>query len=122
MALSGHILWSFVILSGHMPCASSECSEVAGASIHRAAERNCPKRLGCAYNVSLQATETVLFGPFWPPYTGKIYARSVAHTSFRTVSLGNLVNSGVCLLLARLVAKELYEDLYEPLASRPLRS
>src|SRR5215204_5306177 len=88
MALSGHILWSFVILSGHMPCASSECSEVAGASIHRAAERNCPKRLGCAYNVALQATETVLFGPFWPPYTGKIYGRSVAHTPCRTVSEG----------------------------------
>jgi hypothetical protein len=34
------------------------------------------------HNVALQATETVLFAPFWPPYTGKICGRSVAHTLF----------------------------------------
>ncbi len=39
MALSGHILRSFVVLSGHMPCAHSDCSEVAVASIHPAAKK-----------------------------------------------------------------------------------
>src|ERR671920_2451100 len=58
------------------------------ASIHRAAERNCPKSLGRSCNVALRDTEMVLFGPFWPLYTGQIYGRSVAPTPFRTVSLG----------------------------------
>ena len=56
------------------------------AQFSKSSVRNFPKSLGRAYNVALQATETVLFGPFWPPYTGKIYGRSVAHTPFRTVS------------------------------------
>ena len=45
--------------------------------------RNCPKSLGRTYNVALRATQTVLFGSFWPPYTLPIYDRSVAHTLFR---------------------------------------
>ena len=36
--------------------------------------------------VALQATETVLFGPFWPPYTSQIHARGLAPTPFQTVS------------------------------------
>src|SRR5215212_5702002 len=31
---------------------------------------------------ALGATETMLFGPFWPPYTGHIHAQSVASTLF----------------------------------------
>ena len=35
--------------------------------------RDCPKSLGGACNVALRATETVLFGSFWPPCTGQIH-------------------------------------------------
>jgi hypothetical protein len=56
--------------------------------IHQVAERNCPKSLGRAYNVALRATETVLFGSFWTPYSRQVYDRSVAYTPFRTVSDG----------------------------------
>ena len=52
------------------------------AQFPKSSVRNCPKSLGRAYNVALRATETVLFGPFWPPYTLQIYARSDAHTPF----------------------------------------
>ena len=38
--------------------------------------------------VTLQATKTGLFGPFWPSYTSQIHARSVARTPFQTVSQG----------------------------------
>src|SRR5829696_416613 len=51
-------------------------------AIHRAAGRDCPKSLGGACNIAVRATETVLFGPVWPPYTGQIHARSVARTLF----------------------------------------
>jgi hypothetical protein len=54
--------------------------------IHRSAERDCPKSLGGACNVALRATETVLFGSFWPPCTGQIHDRNVTRTPFRTVS------------------------------------
>src|SRR5215217_6584116 len=56
--------------------------------------RNCPKSLGRPYNVALRDTEMVLFGPFWGSYTGQIYGRNPASTPFRTVSLGDSVNSG----------------------------
>src|SRR5829696_5956735 len=48
--------------------------------------RNCPKRVGGACGVALRSTETVLFGPFWPPFTSQIHAQSVVRTPFRTVS------------------------------------
>ena len=60
------------------------------ALIHPAAERNCPKSPRRFYNVALQATVMVLFGPFCRPYIGQIYGRSVTHTPFRTVSEGEL--------------------------------
>ncbi len=56
--------------------------------------RNCPKSLGGAYSGALWAAKKRLFGPFHPPFTGQIHARSVARTPFRTVSLGYLVNRG----------------------------
>src|SRR5215210_3923879 len=45
------------------------------------------KSLGRACNADLRATETVLFGPFWPSYTDQIQGWSVARTPFRAVSL-----------------------------------
>src|SRR5918998_6299442 len=42
-----------------------------GRSSQNSPSRNCPKSLGGACNVALRATETVLFGPFWPPYTAQ---------------------------------------------------
>ena len=79
---------------GHRPNRKRNALKVSqrrlplGAStfIHRAAERNCLKSLGRPYNVALGDTEMVLFGPFWPSYTGQVYGRSVAPTPFRTVS------------------------------------
>src|SRR5687767_3960621 len=50
------------------------------------AQRIRLKRVGRACGVALRATETVLFGPFWPPYTAQIHASSVARTPFRIVS------------------------------------
>src|ERR671920_875723 len=47
--------------------------------------------------VALRHTERVLFGPFWPLYTGQIYGRNPAPTPFRTVSLGSSVNKGTLL-------------------------
>jgi hypothetical protein len=38
--------------------------------------------------VSLRSTGTLLFDPFWPPYTAQIHVQSVARTPFRTVSEG----------------------------------
>ena len=52
------------------------------AQFPKSSVRNCPKSLGRAYNVALRATQTVLFGSFWPPYTLQIYARSDTHTPF----------------------------------------
>ena len=48
--------------------------------------RDCPKRVGGACSVALRSTETVLFDPFWPPFTSQIHAKSVVRTPFRTVS------------------------------------
>ncbi len=59
-----------------------------GCLSSRAAERNCPKRLGRPYNVALRDTETVLFGPLWGSYSGQIYDQNPAPTPFRTVSEG----------------------------------
>jgi hypothetical protein len=56
--------------------------------------RDCPKSLGGACNVALRATETVLFGSFWPPCTGQIHDRNVTRTPFRTVSPRRWVNKG----------------------------
>jgi hypothetical protein len=67
------------------------------ASIHRAAERNCPKSLGRPYNVALRDTEMVLFGPFWRSYTGQIYGRNPAPTPFRTVSEEVFSEAGIQL-------------------------
>src|SRR5215213_3670282 len=44
--------------------------------------RDCPKSPSGVHNSALGATETMLFGPFWPPYTGQIHAQSVASTLF----------------------------------------
>src|SRR5215213_1027190 len=44
--------------------------------------RDCPKSPRGVHNSALGATETMLFGPFWPPYTGHIHAQSVASTLF----------------------------------------
>src|ERR687898_2287315 len=54
--------------------------------------RDCPKSLGSAHCVALQATEKCLFGPFLSGYTGQNYARSSAYTPFRTVSPRTPVN------------------------------
>src|SRR5829696_9066685 len=43
------------------------------AQFPKSSVRNCPKSLGRTYNVALRATQTVLFGSFWPPYTLQIY-------------------------------------------------
>ena len=50
------------------------------------------ERVGGACCVALRSTETLLFGPFWSPYTSRIHGQSVARTPFRTVSLRTRVN------------------------------
>src|SRR5215213_11417607 len=50
--------------------------------IHPSSWRDCPKSPRGVHNSALGATETMLFGPFWPPYTGHIHAQSVASTLF----------------------------------------
>src|SRR5215213_6898512 len=50
--------------------------------IHPSSWRDCPKSPRGVHNSALGATETMLFGPFWPPYTGQIHAQSVASTLF----------------------------------------
>src|SRR5215203_4659109 len=39
--------------------------------------RDCPKRVGGACCVALRSTETLLFGPFLPPYTSKFTVRAL---------------------------------------------
>jgi hypothetical protein len=76
-------------------CASSACSRgklsatVSGtwesARIYESrhtTKRNRPRSLGRARGVALRAAEKALFGPFCPPYSGRIHVRSVAHTLF----------------------------------------
>ena len=55
--------------------------------------RNCPKRVGGACGVAFRTTETVLFGPFWPPFTSQIHGQSVVRTTLRTVSEGRILGS-----------------------------
>src|SRR5215217_1218298 len=44
--------------------------------------RDCPESPRGVHSSALGATETMLFGPFWSPYTGQIHAHSVASTLF----------------------------------------
>ena len=41
------------------------------AQFSKSSVRNFPKSLGRAYNVALRATQTVLFGSFWPRIPSK---------------------------------------------------
>src|SRR5215207_9795473 len=62
--------------------------------------------------VALRATEMVLFGPFWPPYTGQIYGWGVAPTPFRTVSEGVFSETHI----------PHYESLYNGTGGKPILS
>jgi hypothetical protein len=48
--------------------------------------RDFPKSLRCVCGVALRSAEKALLGPFRPPYTGQIRARTRPNTPFRTVS------------------------------------
>jgi hypothetical protein len=59
----------------------------AWRELPRTPYRNCLKSPVGTRNGAAQSTDTVLFGLFWPRYTGQIHARSVAQTPFETVSM-----------------------------------
>src|SRR5215210_9341028 len=58
------------------------CSSYSSCPYSRTSWRDCPKSPRGVHHSALRASETMLFGPFWPPYTGQIHAQSVDSTLF----------------------------------------
>src|SRR5215210_8702711 len=95
------------------------CSSYSSCPYSRTSWRDCPKSPRGVHHSALRASETMLFGPFWPPYTGQIHAQSVASTLFGQSRRNCLENSWTSLdrvfLYHRAAIRVLYSPFFRPI-------